>query len=209
MVGRTGYSPDQAATYPVLYFPKTSSCKHPLTVAMKSTKCSVLNTHTTQKTQDSRHIRRRRIYSGRTGSGCNRTIRIPASPLWTLPQGAHTQLTGRGANLRLVRLEPAKSRLARRSRCIRRRAGGGCKIHGSVSRLTPWYQVLIRYPIELYKAQNFQNRTYSKPHTRLTRVEKDHVLGPAEKDTTRPTIVYRGRRPWHLLPNCANQYGMA
>ena len=52
MVGRTGYSPDQAATYPVLYFPKTSSCKHPLTVAMKSTKCSVLNTP--HYTKDSR-----------------------------------------------------------------------------------------------------------------------------------------------------------
>lgn len=178
---------------------------------MKSTKCSVLNTHTTQKTQDfkthppsrsrAEDLHVDALDQDATEPSASRQVRCGRC----LKAHIHSSQGGGRTYDSWTRT----CEVARRSRCIRRRAQG-CKIHGCRSRLSPLVsQVLIRYPIELYKAQNFQNRTYSKPHTRLTRVEKDHVLGPAEKDTTRPTIVYRGRRPWHLLPNCANQYGMA
>ena len=139
MVGRTGYSPDQAATYPVLYFPKTSSCKHPLTVAMKSTKCSVLNTHTSHYTKDSR------LKTYPPSEDLQWTHWIRMQPNHPHPGKSVVDVASRrtytahraGGELTTRGLEPAKSRLARRSRCIRRRAGGGCKIHGSVLGIPP------------------------------------------------------------------------
>lgn len=202
--------PGPSRSVPGAVFPQNKSCKHPLTVAMKSTKCSVRkHAHYTKdsRLQDTSAVAEPRIYTW--------THWIRMQPNHPHPGKSVVDVASRrtytahraGGELTTRGLEPAKSRAGPGAYDGRAQ---GCKIHGCRSRLSPLVsQVLIRYPIELYKAQNFQNRTYSKPHTRLTRVEKDHVLGPAEKDTTRPTIVYRGRRPWHLLPNCANQFGMA